>query len=83
MNYFKEVTKFAHKYAGPSGTPEYAQFVEDLRHVVIAAQLQFRHSQKAGKFTDGVGDLYLTCCMQSTIDPFWCTADQLKEAKEA
>ena len=69
MNYSRVLLAFAHKYGPPQGTPEYAQFMEDLRVVVVEANLSFRHDQKTGQFTDGTGDKFLSLCKVHQLDP--------------
>ena len=53
------VIDFAHKWGPKLGTPEYSEFIEDLRVVCAAAQMSFRTCQKADQFVDGTGDVFL------------------------
>jgi hypothetical protein len=54
------VIDFAHKWGPELGTPEYSEFIEDLRVVCVAAQMSFRSCQKANQFVDDTGDAFLT-----------------------
>lgn len=61
-NYGQAVSNFLRKYK-PEGVRAGAEFVEDVRLLVIAAKVNFRQSQIDKEFVDETGDSYLQACL--------------------